>query len=60
VLYILSGLGGSVASLWWGPDTLSVGASGAVFGVAGGLVAFLFLTGFTGWGLAYSGPFGFS
>ena len=43
LLYILSGLGGSVASLWWNPNTLSVGASGAIFGVAGGLVAFLYL-----------------
>jgi rhomboid protease GluP len=42
-LYVLSGLGGSVASLWWNPDTLSVGASGAIFGVAGGLVAFLYM-----------------
>ncbi|MFN2269912.1 MAG: rhomboid family intramembrane serine protease, partial [Anaerolineae bacterium] len=44
VLYILSGLGGSVASLWWDPTTVSVGASGAIFGVAGGLVAFLYLS----------------
>ncbi|MBN1813957.1 MAG: rhomboid family intramembrane serine protease [Anaerolineae bacterium] len=43
-LYVLSGLGGSVASLWWNPNTLSVGASGAIFGVAGGLVAFLYLS----------------
>jgi rhomboid protease GluP len=42
-LYVLSGLGGSVASLWWNPDTVSVGASGAIFGIAGGLVAFLYL-----------------
>lgn len=41
-LYILSGLGGSVASLWWHSNTVSVGASGAIFGVAGGLVAFLY------------------
>jgi rhomboid protease GluP len=43
-LYILSGLGGSVASLWWNPNTFSAGASGAIFGVAGGLVAFLYLS----------------
>jgi rhomboid protease GluP len=42
-LYALSGLGGSVASLWWNPVTISAGASGAIFGVAGGLVAFLYL-----------------
>ncbi len=43
MLYVLSGLGGSVASLWWNPNTVSVGASGAIFGVAGGLAAFLYL-----------------
>jgi rhomboid protease GluP len=43
VLYILSGLGGSVASMWSTPNTVSAGASGAIFGVAGGLVVFLYL-----------------
>jgi rhomboid protease GluP len=42
-LYVLSGLGGSVASLWWHPMAVSAGASGAVFGVAGGLIAFFYL-----------------
>ena len=33
-LYMLSGLGGSVASYWFSPvNTLSVGASGAIFGL---------------------------
>jgi len=40
-LYLLSGLGASVASIWWHPVALGVGASGAIFGVAGGLFAFL-------------------
>jgi membrane associated rhomboid family serine protease/Flp pilus assembly protein TadD len=39
-LYLLSGLGGSLASVLWNPSIVSAGASGAVFGVAGGLVAF--------------------
>src|SRR5262245_2867217 len=39
-LYLLSGLGGSLASVLWNPSVVSAGASGAVFGVAGGLVAF--------------------
>ena len=39
-LYLLSGLGGGLASVWWNPSIISAGASGAVFGVAGGLVAF--------------------
>jgi rhomboid protease GluP len=43
LLYILSGLGASAASLLWNPVTLSLGASGAIFGAAGGLVAFLYL-----------------
>src|SRR5918993_2699007 len=41
VLYLLSGLGGSVASLWWQPFVTGVGASGAIFGVYGGIGAWL-------------------
>jgi rhomboid protease GluP len=43
VLYVLSALGGSLASLWWQPVTVSVGASGAVFGLFGGILGFLLL-----------------
>ncbi len=40
-LYLAAGLAGSLASLaWHGDDTLSVGASGAVFGVYGALLAY--------------------
>jgi membrane associated rhomboid family serine protease/predicted negative regulator of RcsB-dependent stress response len=39
-LYLFSGLGGSIAGVWWNPAVASVGASGAVFGVAGGVIAF--------------------
>jgi len=39
-LYLFSGLGGSIASVWWNPAVVSAGASGAVFGVAGGVAAF--------------------
>src|SRR5262249_58687152 len=39
-IYLLSGLGGSLASICWNPSIVSAGASGAVFGVAGGLAAF--------------------
>lgn len=42
VLYLLSGIGGSIASLCYHPQTVSAGASGAVFGVIGGLLGFLF------------------
>lgn len=42
-LYLLSGLGGSIASIAWNPIIVSAGASGAVFGIAGSLVAFFWL-----------------
>ncbi len=38
-MYLASGIGGSLASLWWSPDVVSAGASGAVFGVYGALIA---------------------
>lgn len=41
VLYVASGLLGSVASAAWNPYIVSAGASGAVFGVYGGLFGFL-------------------
>ncbi len=44
MVYLLSGLGGSIASLGWTlaetPQTFSVGASGAVFGLMGALLGF--------------------
>lgn len=39
-LYLLSALGGSIGSILWNPLVVSAGASGAVFGVYGGLLAF--------------------
>ena len=41
IVYLLCGLGGGVASLWWHPASVSAGASGAIFGVAGALIASL-------------------
>jgi len=41
VIYLLSALAGSVASGWWDATRMSAGASGAVFGVYGALLAFL-------------------
>ncbi|WP_296946034.1 rhomboid family intramembrane serine protease [uncultured Massilia sp.] len=40
-LYLAAGVCGSVASVLWNPQVNSVGASGAVFGIIGGLLAFL-------------------
>jgi membrane associated rhomboid family serine protease len=40
-LYVLAGLCGSIASVMWNPHVNSVGASGAIFGIVGGLFAFM-------------------
>lgn len=42
-IYLLSGLAGSIASLWRHPFGVSAGASGAIFGVAGALITALYL-----------------
>jgi membrane associated rhomboid family serine protease/Flp pilus assembly protein TadD len=42
-VYLLCGLSGSIASLVWNPIVLSVGASGAVFGIAGALFTSFYL-----------------
>ena len=41
LLYLLSGLLGSAASVWWNPGVNSVGASGALFGVLGATFVFM-------------------
>jgi rhomboid protease GluP len=38
-VYLISGLGASVTSTGWHPARLSAGASGAIFGIAGALIA---------------------
>ncbi len=43
VLYLFAGVMGSLASLFWNPTTPSVGASGAIFGVFGGLLSFVWV-----------------
>ncbi len=42
-LYVLSGIGGAIASVWAHPTVTSAGASGAIFGIIGGLLGFLAL-----------------
>jgi TPR repeat protein/membrane associated rhomboid family serine protease len=41
LLYVFAGLCGSTLSLWAHPNANSAGASGAIFGVLGGLLAFI-------------------
>jgi rhomboid protease GluP len=41
ILYVISGLGGSLAALLWSPDVVSAGASGAIFGIFGGMLGVL-------------------
>ena len=43
VVYLICGVGSSLASVWWNPSVLSVGASGAIFGIAGALIASFYL-----------------
>jgi membrane associated rhomboid family serine protease/Flp pilus assembly protein TadD len=38
-VYLVSGIGASLASVWWHPAVPSVGASGAIFGIVGALIA---------------------
>ena len=43
LVYTGCGIAGSIASLWWHPTVVGVGASGAIFGMAGALIAALYL-----------------
>lgn len=46
ILYILSGLCGSLASIFWYSHTVSVGASGAIFGLYGAILGLLLTNAF--------------
>lgn len=46
ILYFLSGLCGSLASIWWYSNTISVGASGAIFGLYGAILGLLLTNAF--------------
>jgi len=41
--YFVSGIFGSIASVYWHPRSAGAGASGAIFGLAGVLVSFVYL-----------------
>jgi len=43
LMYLISGLAGSLAGLYWSPHAVSAGASGAIFGVAGAALSFTLL-----------------
>ncbi len=42
-VYFIAGIAGSVVSIAWHPNVLSVGASGAIFGIAGALLSSFYL-----------------
>jgi rhomboid protease GluP len=42
-IYLLTGIGAGLASVAWNPGVLSVGASGAIFGLAGALISSFYL-----------------
>lgn len=46
-IYLITGLAGGLASIGWNPSVLSVGASGALFGLTGALIASFYLGEFT-------------
>ena len=54
-IYLLTGLAGGIASVGWNPRSLSVGASGAIFGLAGALIASFYLGEFSLPGIAIKG-----
>jgi len=43
LLYSFTGMAGILASLWWDPLTVGAGASAAIFGMAGALIAVIYL-----------------
>lgn len=54
-IYLITGVAAGVASVAWNPGVLSVGASGAIFGLAGALIASFYLGEFSLPGIAIRG-----
>jgi rhomboid protease GluP len=46
-VYLTTGIAASLTSVWWSPGGVSAGASGAIFGVAGALIASYYLGDFS-------------
>ena len=44
LVYLICGVAASIASIWWEPDHISVGASGAIFGLYGIVLALGFFS----------------
>ena len=56
-IYVITGISGGLASVAWNPGVLSVGASGAIFGLAGTLAASFYLGEFSLPRVAIQGTF---
>lgn len=56
-IYLITGVSGGLASIAWNPRVLSVGASGAIFGLAGALAASYYLGEFSLPSIAIRGTF---
>ena len=54
-IYVITGIAAGLASIGWNPSVLSVGASGAIFGLAGALIASFYLGEFAFSGMAIKG-----
>jgi membrane associated rhomboid family serine protease/Flp pilus assembly protein TadD len=54
-IYLLTGVAGGLASIGWNPGVLSVGASGAMFGLTGALIASFYLGEFSLSGISIKG-----
>ena len=54
-IYLITGVAGGLASVAWNPSVLSVGASGAIFGLTGALIASFYLGEFSLPGISIKG-----
>ncbi len=57
-IYLITGVAGGIASVAWNPSVLSVGASGAIFGLMGALIASFYLGEFSLSGINIKGMMG--